>query len=85
MNTIATDNPLSEEETETLASLVSMMIPASTKYEVPGADDKDHPGGNCRHGPPAFGDDRRRSKKRSMPKLSASTTRRFRVSPMMRA
>ena len=39
MNTIASDNPFSKEETETLATLVGMMIPASTKYDVPGADD----------------------------------------------
>ena len=38
-DTIATDNPLSPSETRTLATLVSMMIPASDEYGVPGADD----------------------------------------------
>ena len=40
MSTIATDNPFSEENIQTLATLVGMMIPASEKYGVPGADDE---------------------------------------------
>ena len=39
MKTIATDNPFSKGESETLATLVGMIIPASTKYNVPGAED----------------------------------------------
>jgi hypothetical protein len=39
MSNIATDNPLSPEETNTLAILVSMVIPPSEKYQIPGADD----------------------------------------------
>ena len=39
MNTILTDNPLSQTQTATLATLASMLIPASEKYDVPGADD----------------------------------------------
>ena len=40
MDTIATDNPLTPNETATLAVLARMLIPASTKYGVPGADDE---------------------------------------------
>ena len=40
MNTIISDNPFSEEETSTLATLAGMVIPASAKYGVPGADDE---------------------------------------------
>lgn len=40
MDTIATDNPLTPNETATLAILARMLIPASTKYGVPGADDE---------------------------------------------
>ena len=39
MSTIATDSPLSEIDTRGLVSLVAMMIPASDKHGVPGADD----------------------------------------------
>ncbi|MEM7365561.1 MAG: hypothetical protein AAF525_16190, partial [Pseudomonadota bacterium] len=39
MNTIISDNPLSESQTTLLASLAAMLIPASEKYDVPGADD----------------------------------------------
>ncbi len=39
MNTIATDNPFSADDTATLSTLAGMMIPASDKYAVPGADD----------------------------------------------
>ena len=40
MKRIATDNPFSEENIRTLSTLVGMMIPASEKYNVPGADDE---------------------------------------------
>ncbi len=39
MDTIATDNPFSPAQTETLTTLVRMLIPASAKYFAPGADD----------------------------------------------
>jgi len=39
MNPIATDNPFSQEEINLVAMLAGMMIPASTKYKAPGADD----------------------------------------------
>ena len=39
MNTIVSDNPLSEPQTVLLASLAGMLIPASDKHDVPGADD----------------------------------------------
>ena len=39
MEKIASDSPLSDAQTETLATLVRMMIPASDQYAVPGADD----------------------------------------------
>ena len=38
-DTIATDNPLTPAETAAVAAIVGMMIPASEKYAVPGADD----------------------------------------------
>jgi len=40
MSTIATDSSLSEPHASALASLVAMMIPASAKYGIPGADDE---------------------------------------------
>ena len=40
MSTIATDSPLSERDTLTLAALAGMMIPASEEYGLPGADDE---------------------------------------------
>jgi hypothetical protein len=36
---ITTDIPLSKDERQTLEILVGMMVPASEKYQVPGADD----------------------------------------------
>ncbi|PDH40724.1 MAG: hypothetical protein CNE99_03100 [OM182 bacterium MED-G24] len=40
MNTITTDNPISSEQTSILACLASILIPASDKYDIPGADDE---------------------------------------------
>lgn len=39
MEKIATDNPFSDAQSATLTTLVQMLIPASAKYDVPGADD----------------------------------------------
>jgi len=39
MSAIASDNPFTDGEAETLSALVGMMIPASEKYAIPGADD----------------------------------------------
>lgn len=39
METIATDSPLNESQIETLRTLVGVMIPASERHGVPGADD----------------------------------------------
>ena len=39
-DTIATDNPLSPSDTTTLAAIVGLMIPASTKYDIPAANDE---------------------------------------------
>ena len=38
-DTIATDNPLDDNATETLRRIVGAMIPASVEFNVPGADD----------------------------------------------
>ncbi len=40
MSKIATDSPLTPPATETLSTLVGMIIPASPKYDVPGANDE---------------------------------------------
>ena len=40
-DTIATDNPFSEDEERTLLALVGAVIPANPEYGVPGADDAD--------------------------------------------
>lgn len=34
------DTPLSDEERQALRALVGMIVPASTKYQIPGADDE---------------------------------------------
>lgn len=39
MEKIASDSPLTDEQAETLKTLVGLMIPASETYGVPGADD----------------------------------------------
>jgi hypothetical protein len=40
MSHIATDNPLTPDERQTLTTLAGMIIPASIKYDAPGADDE---------------------------------------------
>ena len=39
--TVTGPEPLSADERRTLRSLVALMIPASTEYQVPGADDEE--------------------------------------------
>lgn len=39
MSTIASDHPLTRDQQQTLKILAGLMIPASTEYQVPGADD----------------------------------------------
>lgn len=38
-DTIATDNPFSKDEQETMQALAGLIIPASTEFHLPGADD----------------------------------------------
>ena len=39
MSTIASDHPLTRDQQQALKILAGLMIPASTEYQVPGADD----------------------------------------------
>lgn len=39
MSTIASDHPLNRDQQQALKILAGLMIPASTEYQVPGADD----------------------------------------------
>ena len=41
MDAIATDNPFTDAQQETLAAFAGAVIPASADYDVPGADDPD--------------------------------------------
>ena len=41
MTAIATDNPFTEAQLQTLAAFAGAVIPASDDYDVPGADDPD--------------------------------------------